>query len=157
MYRTVLALISVALVAALPANSFAQVKNSASVVKATATADKPDEAGKQTVTITITMTDKSYHLYANPVGNKDFDTAATVVDLSAEKMPKSVKITYPAGELEKDDVVGNYMIYKDKVEIKAVVVRAKDDTGPLKAKIKLQACSNKLGCLLPATVEVEVK
>ncbi len=45
-------------------------KTSADVVKATATADKPDADGKQTVTITLNI-EKPWHLYANPVEVKE--------------------------------------------------------------------------------------
>lgn len=154
MVRTGIALFAAGLLAVLPAAAHAQVKKSDSVVKITATAGKI-ENDKQTVTITIEMKDKAYHLYANPVGQEDLAGAATVVAISGEKQPASEKVIYPAGKLIVDTVVGNYRIYEDKVEIKAVVVRAKGDTGPLTAKIKLQACSDKGGCLLPATVEVK--
>jgi hypothetical protein len=95
-----------------------------------------------------------------PVKNTENASAATVVNVSGEKKPTSVEVAYPKGKVEVDAVVGNYMIYEDKVVIKAVVVRAKDDTAPLKATIKLQACRTDKGggmCLLPASVDVEVK
>jgi Thiol:disulfide interchange protein DsbD, N-terminal len=78
-----------------------------------------------------------------------------VVSITGKTKPESVKVIYPEGKVEKDEVVGNYMIYEDKVVIKAEVVRAKGDTGPLKASVKLQACTKK-NCLLPATINVEV-
>ena len=68
---------ALALLAALAAPVSAQPKGSDSVVKATATASKPDADGKQTVTITLTI-DPKYHLYANPVGNQDFDSNQVV-------------------------------------------------------------------------------
>ena len=127
-------------------------------MKITANANKPDANGKQTVTLTITI-EQPWHLYANPVGQEDLASAATVVDITGKMKPQSVKVDYPKGTLEKDIVVGNYMIYEKEVVIKADVIRAKGDTGPLKASVKIQACSSgKTGtCLFPATVDVEVK
>jgi uncharacterized protein len=158
MVRTGIALVALSIIGILPADASAAPKNSGDVVQATATADKADDNGKQTVTITIAI-EKPWHIYANPVGLAAIANATTEVKISGEKKPQSVDIAYPPGKVEVDTVVGNYMIYDDKVVIKATVVRLKDDTGPLKASIKLQACrTDKNGtCLLPATVEVEVK
>jgi len=60
--------------------------------------------------------------------------------------------------VEKDATVGDYKVYEGKVVITAEVERAKGDTGPLKATVKLQACNLEKGgtCLLPETVEVKV-
>ena len=157
MIRTGIALLAVAAVAALPAAARAQAKKSGDVVKIEATAGKIDDSGKQTVTLTITI-DKPWHIYANPVGNDDFASAATVVNVTGEKKPQSVKVKYPEGKVEKDATVGDYKVYEGKVVITAEVERAKGDTGPLKATVKLQACNLEKGgtCLLPETVEVKV-
>jgi hypothetical protein len=133
-------------------------KTSASVVKVTATADKPDADGKQSVTITL-MIDKDWHTYANPVGNEDLESTQTVVTIGAKVKPTEVKIDYPKGKLIKDSVVGNYSIYEDKVTIKATVRRAKGDTSPLEVSVKISACIDtpKLKkCLTQATVKVSV-
>ena len=74
----------------------ARPKGSDSVVKATATASKPDADGKETVTITLTI-DPKYHLYANPVGNADFDSNQVVVSF---KNGSAAKISYPSGRTE---------------------------------------------------------
>ena len=140
------------LAAALPA--LGQATGSDSVVKAKATADKPGGDGKQVVTITLEV-DPRYHLYANPVGNADLESNQTVVTFTGKAKPETVKVSYPAGELVKDKVVGDYKIYKGKVTIKATVKRAKGDTAPLQLAVKLQACSKK-ACLTPATVKLSV-
>ena len=92
----------------------------------------------------------------------DLASSATEVTITGKTKPASVKVDYPAGKVVMDSTIGNYKIYEGKLVIKAVVQRAKGDTEPLKASIKLQACSidkdNKGGvCLFPATVEVDVK
>lgn len=132
--RTLLALLT------LTAAALAQGKSSDTVVKATAKADGG------TVTITLEI-DPKYHVYANPIGNKDLEDTQTTVTLSSKG--KLGKVDYPAGELVKDKVVGDYKVYHGKVQIKAAV----DGPGPHEFAIKVQACS-KSACLLPATLKV---
>jgi hypothetical protein len=160
MFRTGIALVAVVVFAALPVNARPAPMKSDSVVTITATGGKI-ENDKQTVEITIAIKEP-WHLYANPVGQEDLASAATEVTITGKAKPTSVKVNYPEGKVVVDSTVGNYKIYEDKVVIKAEVQRAKGDTEPLKASIKLQACSitkdGKGGtCLLPATVEVDVK
>jgi uncharacterized protein len=130
-------------------------KKSDAVVKAAATASKADDAGKQTVTLTLTM-DKGWHIYANPVDNESFAGNKTVVTVTGKNKLEDVKVEYPAGKLVKDKDVGDYKVYEDKIEIKAVVRRAKGDSDPLEVSVKFMACDAK-SCLLPATVKVPVK
>ena len=134
--------------------AFAQGTKSDSVVKATAKADKIGDDGKQLVTITLEV-DSDYYIYGNPVGNEDFDSNKTSVEVKGKHKPESVKVEYPKSELVKDTVVGDYKILKGKVTIKATVQRAKGDTGDLEVQVKLQACS-KSKCLLPATIKLSV-
>lgn len=128
------------------AAALAQAKTSESVVKATATAKV--DGGNRAVTITLDV-DPKYHVYANPIGNKDFEDNQTTVVGSGKT--KVVKVEYPAGELKKDKDVGDYNIYKGKVVIKATV----EGTGPAELGIKVQACTDK-SCLLPATIKLSV-
>jgi DsbC/DsbD-like thiol-disulfide interchange protein len=123
-------------------------------VKVTAAATKPDADGNQVVTLNLDI-EKPWHLYANPAGNDDLADSQVVVTVSAKDKPEAVKIEYPEGKLNKDAVVGDYRTYEGKVTIKAQVRRARGDTSPLEVSVKLQACSDK-GCLLPATVKVQV-
>jgi hypothetical protein len=131
----------------------ARPTKSDSKVKVTLEASKPDDSGTQVVTLNLDV-EKAWHIYANSVGNGDLAEAATVVTFPKDKA-ETVKIEYPEGKLEKDATVGDYRIYEGQVTIKAHVRRAKGDSGPLEASIKVQACSSK-GCLLPATIKVQV-
>ena len=132
-------------------------KNSESVVKVTAKADKLDADGKQVVTITMAI-NKDWHIYANPVGLEDLQNSETVVEITGKTKPADVKIDYPKGKVQKDEVVGNYSIYEGKIEIKATVQRAKGDSGPLEVKVKFQACSDvSKTCLVPATAKLNVE
>lgn len=131
-----------------------QGKKSDSVVKAKATATKLDKEGKQTVTITLEIEEK-YHLYANPVNHKDLEDAQTIVTVTGKEKLKAVNVTYPVGDVKKDKDVGDYNVYKGKVEIKAEVTRAKGDTQALEVTIALQACTDTL-CLMPAKVKLSV-
>jgi len=123
-------------------------------VKVTATADKPGDDGKQTVTVTLQI-NKGWHVYANPVGNDDYAANATIVTVVAKEKPEDVKVNYPAGKLLKIDD-DKFNVYEDKVEIKAVVKRAKGDTSPLEVMVTINACTDKK-CLPTATVKVPVK
>ena len=142
-----------ALSLAFAAGASAQGKKSDSVVKATAKAGKAGKDGKQEVTITLEI-DPKYHIYANPVGQIDFEDNQTSVSFATKGKLSSVKVEYPDGTLKKDKVIGDYKIYKGKVQIKAVVQRSGD--APLDAVIKIQACSDS-ACLLPAKIVVPVK
>lgn len=154
--RAALCLAVLALVGA--GEAHAQGKKSDSVVKASASADKPGADGKQVVTVTLTI-DPKYHLYANPVGNEDLDSAKTEVKIASKggKL-EEVKLKYPRGKEEKDKVVGNYWIYEDKVTITGLVRRAKGDTGPLEVTVKYMTCNSVTKiCLPPETVKLTVE
>jgi hypothetical protein len=129
-------------------------KRSDSVVKSTATADKPDPSGKQTVTIKLAI-DKEWHLYANPIGNADLESSQTTVSVAAKDKPLTAKVEYPKGKTVKDPLIGDYATYEGEISIKAVVDRSSGDAGPLEVTIKFTACSDKT-CLLPATVKLTV-
>ena len=126
-----------------------------SEVKVTATATKPDAAGKQALTITL-VHKKGWHSYANPVDNEDFDSNKTIVTVLAQGKPVAAKVDYPVGKITKDKTVGDYKVYQDKVNIHASLQRAQGDTSPLQVQVRIQACSEKGICLLPATVKLTV-
>src|SRR5947209_1696163 len=71
----------------------AQGKNSTTVVKAKAAADKPGADGRQAVTLTLSM-DKDWYIYANPVGNADFEDNQTVVKFTVKGKPVEAKVDY---------------------------------------------------------------
>ena len=141
-----------------PAAGAGEGTKSDSKVKITVTADKPDSEGKQVVTIEIAI-EKDWHIYANPLP-EDFPGVATVVTVDAKVKPQEVKIEYPEGKHFKDREFGAYNRYEDKATIKAVVRRAKGDTGPLELSVKIQACSHFMNqnevCLSPAIVKLMV-
>jgi uncharacterized protein YyaL (SSP411 family) len=124
-----------------------------SKVKVTATAGKLDADGKQVVTVTIRI-EEGWHLYANPVP-ADFPGIPTTVTIEGKTKPQEVEVDYPPGKRIKDAAFGDYNVYEDKVVIKATVRRAKGDSGPLEARVKVQTCNDKK-CLAPATVKVAV-
>jgi thiol:disulfide interchange protein len=123
-----------------------------SVVKATASADKPDAGGKQVVTLTLAI-DKGWHLYANPVGAEDFASVQTTVKVKAKGALDNVKIDYPAGTEIKDATLGAYKVYEDKATITITANRAQGDDSPLELTLKIQACNEKT-CLLPSEVKL---
>jgi DsbC/DsbD-like thiol-disulfide interchange protein len=131
----------------------AQAKKSDSVVKIEATAARPDAAGMQEVTVTLTV-DKAYHLYANPVP-EDFPGIPVTLTFTAQAKPADATITYPKGKEINDATIGKYRVYEDKVEIKAKLHRARGDDGPLEMSLKIQACNDRT-CLPPTTVKKTV-
>ncbi len=140
-----------------PDLALAQDKGSDSKVKVTGTASKPDADGKQVVTLTVVI-EKDWHLYANPVGNKDIEESKTAVSIKAGQPLKDVKVEYPAGKLVKDMTLGDYKVYEGTVVIKSQVRRTAGDTSPLEVSVQVNACNDKLmRCLLPGTVKLTVK
>ncbi len=124
-------------------------------VQVAVTADKPDAEGKQIVKVTLTM-EEGWHVYANPVGPEEFTSVQTTIAVNGRAKPRDVKVAYPKGEQIKDAVVGDYAIYKDRVEIPVTVLRAQGDTGPLEVSVKFQACCHIKGkekCLPRAEVK----
>ena len=148
------ALLAAAVVLAATPAVRALAKNSKSVVKATANATAPDADGRQTVTVTLQI-DKPWHLYANPVGNKDLTDNQTTVTVGARAKPEEVKVEYPAGTVARDKTLGAYKVYEDKATIKAHVRRARGDTSPLHLEVEVQACDQNK-CLPPGTIKIEV-
>jgi DsbC/DsbD-like thiol-disulfide interchange protein len=128
-------------------------EKSDSKVKAEVKADKPDASGKQTVSVTLNI-DKAWHIYANPVGGDPFlEPGATKLSfLAGTAKIEDAKVEYPKGK--RVTVKGDsYNVYEDTVTIKATVQRPKD--GPVKLKIKVQAC-NDSNCLLPGEILVDL-
>src|ERR1700674_4109437 len=84
--------VSLAILVLVAAPVSGQIKKSDSVVKVTATADKPDREGNQTITITLDI-DKPWRIYANPVNNGMLASAQTTVKITS--VVENVKLTYP--------------------------------------------------------------
>src|SRR5262249_55078160 len=118
-----------------------------------ATAGKPSDSGEQSVTVTLTI-EKGWHIYANPVGNADFEGADTTVKVTGKGVAKVVKITYPPGK-EENSILGKYKAYTTKAVITAVVQRAPGNLEPLDVSVQYQACDDKQ-CLLPKTIKLKV-
>ena len=126
-----------------------------SEAKVTAKAEKPGPDGKQSVVVTMEV-NTGWYAYANPVGNEDFASNATVIKVSAKEKVDNVKIAYPPGKTKKDSVVGNYNIYDGKVQIPLTVQRAKGDTSPLEVSVRFMTCNVKGVCLPVETVKLTV-
>ncbi len=154
--RLVLALAMAALAALAVTWSETQAgTKSDSEVKVSAVGTKIGAGGNQTITVTLNV-NSGWYIYANPVGNKDLESAETIVTVKAKVRPKEVNVKFPEGILKEDKVVGDYKIYEGKVEIKAEVTRAPGDTSPAEVTVQFQACHKKGVCLLPAKVKVTV-
>ena len=130
------------------------LKTSDTKVKATATAAKPDPSGKQMVTIELEV-EKGWYIYANPVGNELLAPTATTVKVAGNNAP-NIKVKYPEPVVKKDDVVGDYKIYKGKVQIP--VQLQSPAAGPVEFLVTVNACSEAQGiCLKQGTLKVTAK
>ena len=106
-------------------------------VKATAAATKLDKDGKQKVTITLDV-EKGWYIYANPVGNENFEDNHTQVAITAKQKLK-VDLAYPTGKVKTEGKT-TVKIYQPTVVIEANVQRTPGDASPLELKIDVNAC-----------------
>lgn len=127
-------------------------KTSENVVKVTAKAEPPASDGWQKVTVTVKI-DKDYHIYANPVGNADLDSAKTVLSFTGAD---EATIEYPKGKSVVDKIVGDYVVYEKEVSMTAKIKRKPGATGSVEASLKCQACNEK-SCLPIATIKTKVE
>ena len=123
-----------------------------SKVKASFKASKIGADGKQTVSITLEI-EKGWYIYANPVGDEDFEGNKTRVTVKA-KDKLNFQVNYPTGKTKIEDKI-KLNIYEEKVTIETTVQRAVGDTSPLQFSIDVNSC-NKGTCLLPGTVKLTV-
>src|SRR5262249_38417155 len=68
-------------------------KKSDAMVKTTAEAAPADAAGKQVITITMSI-EPGWHIYANPVGQEDLESVQTDVKLEPKSQLDEVKVEY---------------------------------------------------------------
>lgn len=139
-------------------------KTSASVVQATASADKPAANGVQVVNVHLALAkDKPWHVYGNPLP-KEFPGVPTTIMVEPKVKSEDVRVDYPQGKLVKDADYGDHQIYEGQADIEVTVRRPSGDAGPLQLKVKFQACyeiteqgKNLDGrCLPPSVVTLSV-
>jgi uncharacterized protein len=130
-------------------------KSSASQVTVKLRAEGQAE-GQQTYSVDLYIAD-GWHIYANPVNNKDLVASVTEVQIFVgEKMLKNLEIRYPNGKLHKDSSGAEYQIYESKASVVFRFSAAETGTAPVTARVKVIACDDK-NCLKPATIRAEVK
>jgi DsbC/DsbD-like thiol-disulfide interchange protein len=145
-----LALVAVVLVAS-PA--LAQPKKSEDAVKVSVKSEAA-KGDKKVVTLTLDVA-KGWHTYANPVGNKDLESATTIVSFKAGGKAVKADIKYPEGKVHKDSVVGDYKIYEGSFTVTATLDLA-GATEPIEGEIAIQVCDEKK-CLQPGKIKVKVE
>ena len=129
-------------------------RRSDSVVKAGATASRPDVHGVQVISIDLEI-EKGWWIYANPVNHdKEFlDPARTKVVIKT-KMKSLSSVKYPGGRTLKDEF-DRFDVFEGKLKIEATVKRAAGDTGPLDIEIHVNAFNRSL-LLVPGVVRLTV-
>ncbi|MEI7685631.1 MAG: protein-disulfide reductase DsbD N-terminal domain-containing protein [Planctomycetota bacterium] len=127
------------------------VKRSDSVVKVKARLDKAAPPGKAVVVVSLDI-QPGWHLYANPVGNEEWEQSRVLVKVTGA----DAKVEYPPpGRVLKDAKLGSFNIYENKVDIRATVDRVPTEANPLQLTVRLSSCDDK-ECLPPSTVKVSV-
>lgn len=123
-----------------------QVKQNAEFpVKMTIKAGNRAVDSKQRIVVTLDIQD-SYYVHANPSGNDDLVALELVGKISQKEKPAVAKFVYPKGEMIVDKIVGNYFIYRGKLDIEIVVGRPKDDTEPITVSFLVRPFDAR-GCL----------
>jgi DsbC/DsbD-like thiol-disulfide interchange protein len=129
------------------------IKKSDDKVKAAIKSAKLDEAGNPVVVLELEV-EKGWYIYANPVGNELLGPNATTVTVTGGA--KALKVKFPEPILKKDDVVGDYKIYKGTVQIQATVQRTANDE--VEFQIGVNACHEERGvCLQQGILKVTAK
>ncbi len=119
-------------------------------VQVTATAGKPDESGKQTITVKISIA-KGWHIYANPVDNEEVDKAATEVTITAAGKPVAAKVSYPAGKELTDKSIGKFKAYEESVTIPAEIAAL---DSPFEIQVRFMVCNDKV--CIPKTTKLKL-
>jgi hypothetical protein len=122
--------------------------NTQSVVKVTATADKLLPDGRQQILVVLEVAADCF-VYANPVGNEELRLNATVIRVASKDKLASVKIAYPAGDLQQDRLIGDYRIYQGRVEIPVAVRRTAGAEEPLEVSVRYNMLNLKKGLCWP--------
>jgi hypothetical protein len=127
-----------------------------SYVKLSASAGKPDDDGRQVVTVTMEI-EKPWYAYANPVDNEELAAGQTHVRIAGPKGKlEEVKVVYPPGK-EKKLGKDTFKVYEGKVSIVSQVRRARGDTGPLEVTVEYMTCNPEGQCLPPEKVKLKVE
>ena len=127
----------------------------ASVVKASATATKPDTEGRQSITIQLDIKE-GHRILANPVQCAELASVQTTVTIASAKKLQEVKIEYPQGKrkaLGGDDI---FYVYEGKIKIKAFVKQSEGDAATLDATIRCFPRNDTRVCL-PERIKLQIK
>jgi Disulphide bond corrector protein DsbC len=101
--------------------------------------------GKDVVVVDFDVRN-TYHLYANPVGDQDFESQMTRIQVMTKGAAK-VDVDYPPGK-ERDFAGLKLKIYEGTFQIRATVERDVKCAAPLEVNVRFQAVDDK-SCLLP--------
>jgi hypothetical protein len=127
-------------------------RESADVVKATATLAEPEANGSRRFSIKLQIT-APFHVYSNQVLNPMLDGSKTTVAVFAGGKQIEPVQTFPLGELVKDAATGDYRIYTDGAT-SGGVLPAGVDPATLEFRVRVVACREGR-CLLPSTLRVK--
>ncbi len=121
-------------------------------VKARALPGNAAPKGHRTILLTLEI-EKGWFIFANPVENKDLRIAQTRVTVTTPGA-KLTRIDYPRGAKVADPFIGDYRIYKGKVEI-VLTVQVKQATVPIELLLKCHPMTEEKGSL-PEQLKLKV-
>ena len=131
------------LLGAAPAFAQSEASKTVTYVKVHGVAHKPSDTGDQNVTISLEINEK-YYLIGDKVP-EDLAPFRFRVKFLVNGKPVEAKITYPAGKIEKDKLLGDYTIYEGKVTCTGTIRRVAGDTSPVEVVVTMQGYPQQRG------------
>ncbi len=125
-------------------------------VKAAVTFKSTEDGRKLSICIALKI-DAGWYVFANPTGNPDLDFAQLKVKVGGQEKFDNLKIKYPKGETVKDEVIGDYNVYRETAVVEVEVTRGPKDTGPLEIEVFVRPLNNRLGvCIRPDVIKHKI-
>ncbi|WP_315852452.1 hypothetical protein [Tuwongella immobilis] len=84
-------------------------------------------------------------MLANPSGNPKISTGQLRVRVHDKERFDSVEVRYPKGTPIKDDLLGEFNVYRDTVLVEVDITRRPNDTRAVKLDTRVLAFNNQIG------------
>ncbi|VTS06869.1 : DsbC [Tuwongella immobilis] len=112
--------------------------------KATVTSKTTDDGRKLSIRVTVKL-DPGWTVLANPSGNPKISTGQLRVRVHDKERFDSVEVRYPKGTPIKDDLLGEFNVYRDTVLVEVDITRRPNDTRAVKLDTRVLAFNNQIG------------
>jgi hypothetical protein len=118
------------------------------LVQASVSATPPNDSGVQNLIVVLNVA-PTWHLYANPVGNPDLETAQTQLKFHSGRADLPATIGYPPGTVSSNPELRGARVYEGQVTIPA---RVRRDRNPVTITIKVTVCNDARRTCIPQTL-----